>query len=113
SLRSQVAEFRQDHSLHMQELSQIAIDLDIDIPDGSAKDMLTTGKVMLADIMGDKSILRAMRSNEEDTVTAYQKAAENNCCTVDLKDICERAHKDELRHRAWFEQMAEKLNKAA
>jgi|AntRauTorcE11897_2_1112592.scaffolds.fasta_scaffold17481_2 rubrerythrin len=113
SLSSQVAELRQDHSRHMQDLSQIALALDVDIPDGSAKEMLTQGKVVLADIMGDESILRAMGSNEEDTVTAYEKALQNNCCTAELKTICDQAHKDELRHRTWFKQMAEKLDKAA
>ena len=41
---------------------------------GSAKSYLTQGKVILANLIGDLTILRAMRSNEIDTNTAYEFA---------------------------------------
>jgi predicted outer membrane protein len=77
------------------------------------KSVLTSGKVVLADMMGDEAILKAMKTNEDDTVTAYDRAANNNCCTPELRQICENALADERRHRQWMEQTAEALDRAA
>ena len=113
AMAEQVAEFRQDHHRHVQELSKIAGGMNIEITDGSPKAMLTKGKVVLADMIGDEAVLRAMKTNEDDTVTAYERASKQECCTEALRDTCERAHQDELRHRRWMEQMAEKMDRAA
>ena len=43
--------------------------------EGDSKQMLTTGKVALASLMGDGAILAAMKTNEDDTVTAYERAS--------------------------------------
>ena len=40
------------------------------------KAILTQGKVVLADMFGDSAILKAMKTNEDDTVTAYDRACE-------------------------------------
>jgi rubrerythrin len=69
---------------------------------GDAKQLLTTGKVALASMMGDSAILQAMRSNEEDTVTAYERASSHVEATPQARAIFERAHADELRHREWM-----------
>ena len=53
-------------------------------------------------MMGDKTILSAMRTNEEDTVTAYERAARHEGATPEARQIFERAHSDELRHREWM-----------
>lgn len=74
------------------------------------KSVLTSGKVALADMMGDDKILAAMRSNEEDTVTAYERAASNDSASPELRTICERAHADELRHRDWMARMLDALS---
>jgi rubrerythrin len=52
--------------------------------------------------MGDGAILSAMRSNEEDTVTAYERASRHAEATPEARAIFERAHADELRHRDWM-----------
>src|SRR5690606_21843548 len=41
--------------------------------EGDAKKMLTKGKVVLADLAGDEAILKAMKSNEAETNTKYEK----------------------------------------
>jgi hypothetical protein len=64
--------------------------------------MLTTGKVALASMVGDGAILSAMRSNEEDTVTAYERASRHEKATPEARAIFEKAHADELRHREWM-----------
>ena len=47
--------------------------------------VLTKGKVVLGGLIGDNAVLQAMKTNEDDTNTAY-----------------ERALGDERRHRDWM-----------
>jgi rubrerythrin len=107
SYKQKIAEFRADHDRHVQELTQLATAVGAKpYREGDAKQMLTTGKVALASIMGDSAILTAMRSNEEDTVTAYERASRHTEATPEARAIFERAHADELRHRDWMSNAA-------
>jgi len=75
-LSAKVAEFKQDHLQHVDVLNEIARELGIEAPtEGDMKQMLTTRKIVLADLMGDAAILKAMKTNEDDTVTAYERAS--------------------------------------
>ncbi len=74
--------------------------------EGYAKQLLTTGKVAVASIMGDSATLPAMRSNEEDTVTAYDRASRHEVATAEALPIFQRALADELRHREWMSSTA-------
>ena len=103
TLSSKVSEFRQDHHNHISALSEFAKTHGFEIPDGTAKSMLTSGKIVLADLFGDDTILKAMRTNEEDTVTAYENALNQSVCRDELRTICTQAHEDEVRHREWME----------
>lgn len=101
--KAQIAAFKTDHDRHVEELTALAGTLGVTAPTGGdAKQMLTTGKVALASIMGDGATLTAMRSNEEDTVTAYERAAAHRLATPEAQAIFQRAHADELRHREWM-----------
>ena len=101
--KRKIAEFKTDHDRHVQELTQLAVSLGATPHrEGDAKQMLTTGKVALASMLGDGAILTAMRSNEEDTVTAYERASRHEQATPEARRIFERAHADELRHREWM-----------
>jgi rubrerythrin len=103
SYKQTVAEFKADHDRHVRELTQLAVDIGATPHrEGDAKQFLTTGKVALASIMGDSAILKAMRSNEEDTVTAYERATRHTEATPTALAIFEKAHADELRHREWM-----------
>ena len=76
SWKQQVTTFKSDHTRHVQELTQLAVEVGANVPrEGDMKQMLTTGKVALASLVGDKAILSAMRTNEEDTVAAYERAS--------------------------------------
>lgn len=102
--KTQVSAFLQDHRRHLDELHQIASMNGIEAPSGgSMKQMLTTGKVAFADMMGDGAILKAMKTNEDDTVAAYERASTHESCTPQARSIFQRAHEDELRHRAYME----------
>jgi rubrerythrin len=110
-LSAQIANFKDDHLLHLQTLRAMASELGVDAPaEGDMKQMLTTGKIALADIMGDAAILKAMKTNEDDTVTAYERAARHEDAVPASKAFFMKAHQDEERHRAWMSTTAGTLS---
>ncbi|MBB3461534.1 DUF2383 domain-containing protein [Rhizobium sp. BK377] len=103
----QIAAFKADHLQHLDVLREMARELGIQAPtEGDMKQMLTTGKIALADIIGDGAILKAMKTNEDDTVTAYQRALRHEDAIPASKAFFMKAHLDEERHRAWMEENA-------
>lgn len=109
---SQITAFKNDHLSHVDQLSGIAAQLGVPVPDGTMKSMLAKGKVVIADLGGDDAILKAMKSNENDTVKAYENALENDFLSPELRACCERGLADERRHRAWMEQAGEQAKAA-
>lgn len=110
TLSAKISEFKQDHLHHVKVLNEMARELGIDAPtEGDMKEMLTTGKIALADLMGDAAILKAMKTNEDDTVTAYERASRHEDAIPQSKAFFAKAHEDELRHRAWMEKTADAL----
>lgn len=110
ALSAQVEEFLQDHHQHLVVLNEIAAELGVEAPaEGDMKQMLTTGKIALADLMGDGAILKAMKTNEDDTVTAYERAVGHPDALPKTRAFFEKALTDEQRHRAWMQQTAESL----
>ncbi|MGA0533816.1 DUF2383 domain-containing protein [Hansschlegelia sp. KR7-227] len=108
--KRQVSEFRADHAQHLSVLQEIARELNIDAPTGGdMKKMLTTGKVAFADMVGgDSAILKAMKTNEDDTVTAYERATRHDDAIPKSKAFFAKALEDERRHRSWMEQQAQR-----
>ena len=110
ALSQQVEAFRQDHLQHLEVLNRIATETGAEAPtEGDMKQMLTTGKVALAALMGDAAILKAMRTNEEDTVTAYERASEHPEAQAETRSFFQKALADERRHREWMQQTADRL----
>lgn len=88
----------------------MAGELGIEAPtEGDMKQMLTTGKIAFADLMGDAAILKAMKTNEDDTVTAYERAIRHEDAIPASKAFFMTAHQDEEKHRAWMETTAKTL----
>jgi uncharacterized protein (TIGR02284 family) len=107
-VKEKLTEFRADHERHTENLGKFLRDAGKSPPDGpDAKRMLTKGKVVLADLAGDKAILMAMKSNEEDTNTVYERAVANKNLTGDMQQTIRGNLDDERRHLAWVEK---KLN---
>ena len=103
---SKLREFKQDHERHVQDISRVLRNMGEEAPhEGDMKEILTTGKVKLGALMGDNAILRAMKSNEDDTNKAYESAVQNSVVGGDheLRSLLERNLADERRHRAWLE----------
>jgi uncharacterized protein (TIGR02284 family) len=99
--RTQLESFKADHERHVRELDVVVRRLGGEPPGGpGAKATLTKGKVAMANIAGDDAILRAMKSNEDDTNTAYEKAFE--MAPQELRELLRSAREDERRHWEWL-----------
>ena len=110
SLSAQVEAFRQDHLEHLSVLLEIAAETGAEAPaEGDMKEMLTMGKVALAGLMGNAAILNAMKSNEDDTVAAYERASTHPDAMAKSRAFFERALDDELRHRKWMRRTSSAL----
>jgi uncharacterized protein (TIGR02284 family) len=103
AFKAKLGEFLRDHERHVEELSVWIRQQGATPPDGpDMKKVLTTGKVVMADMFGDKAILMAMKTNEEDTNTAYERALEHDNLPITARDLISRNLADERRHRAWI-----------
>jgi rubrerythrin len=101
--KQQLESFKDDHLHHVSTLKEIAKEVGIEAPTaGDAKEMLTTGKVKMGSLVGDSAIVKAMRSNEEDTVTAYERASGHREAEPRSKAFFTKALADEKRHREWM-----------
>jgi uncharacterized protein (TIGR02284 family) len=100
--QASLAAFKADHQRHVRELSPVVQQLGGTPPTGpdSSKGLMAQGKVAMADLIGDKAILEAMRTNEDDTNTAYQRAMEK--APAEVLDIVTRGREDERRHCEWI-----------
>ena len=102
--RRALKEFMTDHWRHTQQLTPIVEELgDIAPTHADAKSILTKGKVLLGQLAGDRGILIAMHSNEEDTNSAYEQASARPDVPLHIREILQNALSDELRHRTWIE----------
>jgi rubrerythrin len=105
--KAKIAEFREDHLRHVAELKRLAAALGIEAPtEGDMKQYLTTGKIALAGIIGDKTILKAMSTNEIETKMAYDHASKNSAASSDALAFFRTAFADEDKHKAWMDQTA-------
>ena len=99
-----LGEFLQDHQRHVDELTPHAKRYAGKAADkADAKAVLTTGKVKLASLVGDKAILLAMITNENDTNTAYERAIAHEGFDAALKSLLQKNLGDERRHREWLQ----------
>ena len=102
--KNSLKKFKGDHERHIQELSEFLKENKETPPTGpSAKSLLTQGKVVLANLMGDTAILRAMRSNEIDTNTAYERINNYEEISEEIRGPLKKGLQDEKRHLAWIE----------
>ncbi|WP_394841395.1 ferritin-like domain-containing protein [Pendulispora brunnea] len=112
--RAQLASFMHDHERHVRELGDAIVGMGSRPSNGpDVKQVLTKGKVVLSALIGDRLILMAMKTNENDTNTAYERAVNRTDLPQDLRAVLERNLTDERRHRAWIAQRIEVLNAAA
>lgn len=103
--QDKLEEFKVDHQRHIDEVSEFLRKNNKTPPVGSdIKSLLTQGKVVLAKLLGDETILRAMKSNEIDTNTAYERINSYKAIPQDIKEVLEKGLQDEKKHLAWLEE---------
>lgn len=103
--KGKLNEFKSDHERHLQEISTLLENHSLEVPEKGVlgKQLLTTGKVLLANMVGDNAILRAMLSNELDTNTAYERMNDHADKWSDAVTIIKNGLQDERKHKAWIE----------
>ncbi|MCO6051900.1 ferritin-like domain-containing protein [Mesorhizobium sp. RP14(2022)] len=105
--KAKIAEFKADHDSHVVELTRLAGALGVEAPqEGDMKEYLTTGKIALASIVGDRTILKAMATNEIETKMAYDQASKNSAASPEAQAFFRKALADETRHKDWMDAAA-------
>jgi len=66
--------------------------------------ILTKGMVVIAGLMGDRAILEAMKTNEDQTNRRYEKATSRTDLPTELMEVLQKNLSDERRHRAYIVQ---------
>lgn len=108
--RSVLKEFLLDHQRHVRELRPLVAARGEEPPEGTdIKGLLTRGRVVIGQLIGDAGILTAMRSNEEETHQAYEQAAGREDLSPEVRYVLLGALSDEQRHRAWLEGTLQRL----
>jgi len=102
---SKLSEFRSDHERHIKELTRLLSAKHKKIPtEAGPKQWLTKGKVIIAGLVDDKAVLMAMRSNEIDTNTAYERMLIHEDIWPEALNIIKDGLADEKKHKAWLEE---------
>jgi len=105
SYKEKIGQFLNDHRRHISDLRPLATSYCANVADGpDIKQILTKGKVVIAELGGDTAVLKAMQSNEKETNTAYEDALKDPHIMADVRPVLERNLADERRHKAWIEQ---------
>jgi len=108
-LKAKLQELKKDHERHVREFSEVIRSEGGTPPDsGDAKKLLTKGQVVIADIAGDKAILKAMKMNEDQTNSKYE-SEEDEAYPEHIQTLVDRGLKDERAHRAWIEKAIDSL----
>lgn len=112
--KSSLRLFCDDHRRHIVDLSRLIGSFGGEIPEGGdLKRFLTKGKVVLGSLVGDRAILYAMKTNEDDTNTAYERAANRTDLPAHVREVILRNLSDERRHRTWLETRLASLQQEA
>lgn len=111
--REHLTRFMEDHRRHVRELSGLVRGLGVE-PKSEAdyKSILTKGKVVIAGLFDDESVLRAMKSNEDDTNQAYERAAQQRGLPENILAVLRTNLSDERRHREWIERRIDAMKAA-
>lgn len=102
--KSKLLEFMADHERHVSEFGGVIRKQGGTPPDsGDFKQILTAGKVKIADMVGDdKTILKAMKANEEVTNAKYESMVQDKF-PAPVHTLLEQGLADERKHRAWID----------
>lgn len=101
--KEQLTKFSKVHEKHIKEITKLLKSKNQTPPEGpSTKQWLTKGKVVIANLMGDKAILSAICSNEEDVSEAYKNMCAHSEKWPESEDLLLKAQEDVRRHKEWL-----------
>ena len=102
-IRTRLEAFCDDHRRHVATLNPIIQRFGGEpVLQGDIKRVLTRGKVVIGGLFGNRAILMAMKTNEEDTNTAYERAVAQVGLGADVTAILQSHLSDERRHREYL-----------
>jgi uncharacterized protein (TIGR02284 family) len=108
--KDQLRQFLSDHQRHTVNLGEFVTKYGQQpVTKGDIKQILTKGKVVLAGLSGDSAICSAMKSNEDDTNAAYERAVAQTGLPDNIRQVLDRNLADERRHRQWFIERVQSL----
>jgi len=108
--KAKMQEFLRDHERHISDLSEVIRKEGGTPPDsGDFKKVLTKGKVQLADLAGDDAILKAMKTNEDQTTSKYESMVEEDFPNH-IHTLLKQGLEDERRHKAWIEMTLKEIS---
>lgn len=100
--KAKLTEFLGDHKRHVEELgSAVRSEGGTPPTEGDAMKILTQGKVVIAGLLGDEAILKAMNANEKVTNIKYEEAVKIGYAEHILV-ILRQGLSDERRHKDWI-----------
>lgn len=112
--KKKLESFKEDHHRHIKELSDFLSRCNEEAPTGpdNIKHLMAMGKVKLGALFGDKNILKAMISNEEDTNEAYKRmnSRVEEASDPKIAQIIGKGLEDERRHKEWLVDTIEEMN---
>jgi uncharacterized protein (TIGR02284 family) len=95
--------FMADHERHVVDLRPYVVRFGVRPSDGTnAMVVVTKGRVMLAAMLGDRAILEAMKTNEDETNRLYEMATARSDWPAELHATIAKNLTDERRHRAYI-----------
>jgi uncharacterized protein (TIGR02284 family) len=102
--QAQLAAFKDDHDRHVRELDHVIRELGRKPVNGSAiSQVMTAGKIAFADMIGDKTVLRALKTEVNGATKAYERAAARRDLPPKAVPVIQAALDDERRHHDWIE----------
>lgn len=106
--KDKITEFLGDHKRHLEELGKAVTGEGGTPPtEADAMKVLTKGKVVIAGLVGDGPILKAMKANEVVTTSKYEEAV-NTGYREEIQAVLRKGLSDERRHKEWIETTLEK-----
>lgn len=108
--KENLTRFMGDHRQHVTDLTALVRDMG-EKPQDEAdfKRVLTKGKVVLGGLIDDEAVLKAMKSNEDDTNKAYERATQHQGVPERVMAVFQKNLGDERRHREWIERRLEAM----
>lgn len=107
--KSRMEDFKKDHERHIENLGKLVSAQGKEPASrGDMKQILTKGQVVIGGLAGDGAILEAMKLNEDQTNSQYERAVDDDF-PEEVHRALEQGLADERRHRGWLKETLERM----